>query len=181
MRKIREVLRLKFEVGLSARQIAVSVQVGRVTVGDYLNRFAASGLTWPCSLSDAELEQQLFPPAPTVASEKRPLPDWAWVHAELRRPGVTLALLWQEYRLSQPQGFQYSWFCEHYRAWQGKLDVVMRSGAPRRREAVRRLCRPDGAGYRSPQRRDPPGAGVRRGARRIQLHLRRSHLVAAVT
>ena len=126
MRKIREVLRLKFEVGLSARQIAVSVQVGRVTVGDYLNRFAASGLTWPCSLSDAELEQQLFPPAPTVASEKRPLPDWAWVHAELRRPGVTLALLWQEYRLSQPQGFQYSWFCEHYRAWQGKLDVVMR-------------------------------------------------------
>ena len=126
MRKIREVLRLKFEVGLSARQIAVSVQVGRVTVGDYLNRFAASGLIWPCSLSDAELEQQLFPPVPAVSSEQRPLPDWAWVHAELRRPGVTLALLWQEYRLSQPQGFQYSWFCEHYRAWQGKLDVVMR-------------------------------------------------------
>ena len=108
MRKIREVLRLKFEVGLSARQIAVSVQVGRVTVGDYLNRFAASGLTWPCSLSDAELEQQLFPPAPAVASEKRPLPDWAWVHAELRRPGVTLALLWQEYRLSQPQALSAS-------------------------------------------------------------------------
>lgn len=60
MRKIREVLRLKFEVGLSARQIAVSVQIGRVTVGDYLNRFAASGLAWPCSLSDSELEQQLF-------------------------------------------------------------------------------------------------------------------------
>ena len=125
MRKIREVLRLKFEVGLSARQIAVSVQVGRVTVGDYLNRFAASGLAWPCSLSDSELEQQLFPPAPAVPSEQRPLPDWSWVHAELRRPGVTLALLWQEYRLNQPQGFQYSWFCENYRAWQGKLDVVM--------------------------------------------------------
>ena len=126
MRKIREVLRLKFEVGLSARQIAVSVQIGRVTVGDYLCRFAASGLSWPCSLSDAELEQQLFPPPPAVPSEQRPLPNWASVHAELRRPGVTLALLWQEYRLNQPQGFQYSWFCEHYRAWQGKLDVVMR-------------------------------------------------------
>ncbi|WP_368730973.1 efflux RND transporter permease subunit, partial [Vibrio parahaemolyticus] len=74
-------------------RFAVSVQVGRVPVGAYLNRFAASGLSWPCSLSDAELEQQLFPPAPAVASEKRPLPDWAWVHAELRRPGVTLALL----------------------------------------------------------------------------------------
>lgn len=56
MRKIREVLRLKFEVGLSARQIAVSVQVGRVTAGDYLNRFAASGLSWPCLMADAELE-----------------------------------------------------------------------------------------------------------------------------
>ena len=62
MRKIREVLRLKFEVGLSARQIAVSLQVGRATVGDYLNRFAASGLTWPSALTDAELcSGQLIP------------------------------------------------------------------------------------------------------------------------
>ncbi|GEM_PF-2673113 len=61
----------------------VSVQIGRVTVGDYLNRLAACGLSWPCSLSDAELERQLFPPAPAVPSEQRPLPDWAWVHAEL--------------------------------------------------------------------------------------------------
>ncbi|WP_248807355.1 IS21 family transposase, partial [Pseudomonas sp. MWU13-2100] len=126
MRKIREVLRLKFEVGLSARQIAVSLQVGRATVGDYLNRFAANGLTWPTALSDVELEQSLFPPAPTVPSEQRPMPDWAWAHAELRRPGVTLALLWQEYRLSHPQGYQYSWFCEHYRLWAAKVDVVMR-------------------------------------------------------
>jgi transposase len=54
------------------------------------------------------------------------MPDWAWAHAELRRPGVTLALLWQEYRLSHPQGFQYSWYCEHYRLWAAKVDVVMR-------------------------------------------------------
>lgn len=54
------------------------------------------------------------------------MPDWAHVHAELRRPGVTLALLWQEYRLAYPQGFQYSWFCEHYRLWAAKIDVVMR-------------------------------------------------------
>ncbi|MRU49359.1 transposase, partial [Pseudomonas gessardii] len=110
MRKIREVLRLKFEVGLSARQVAVSLQVGRASVGEYLNRFAASGLTWPTQLSDAELERCLFPPAPTVPSDQRPMPDWAHVHAELRRPGVTLALLWQEYRLTHLQGFQYSWF-----------------------------------------------------------------------
>ena len=54
------------------------------------------------------------------------MPDWAWTHAELRRPGVTLALLWQEYRLSHPQGFQYSWYCEHYRLWAAQIDVVMR-------------------------------------------------------
>ena len=126
MRKIREVLRLKFDCGLSVRKISRSLGIGHSSAGDYLCRFAASGLAWPCSLSDSELEQQLFPPAQAVPSEQRPLPDWSWVHAELRRPGVTLALLWQEYRLSQPQGFQYSWFCEHYRAWQGKLDVVMR-------------------------------------------------------
>lgn len=60
MRKIKEVLRLKFEVGLSARQIAVSLQVGRATIGDYLNRFAASGLTWPFAASDAQLQQCLY-------------------------------------------------------------------------------------------------------------------------
>ncbi|MDU8242813.1 IS21-like element ISPsy40 family transposase, partial [Pseudomonas syringae pv. actinidiae] len=93
---------------------------------NYLHRFNACGLSWPTSLSDAELERLLFPPAPTVPSDQRPMPDWAWVHAESRRPGVTLALLWQEYRLAHPQGFQYSWFCEHYRLWAAKVDVVMR-------------------------------------------------------
>ncbi len=128
MRKIREVLRLKFEMGLSARQIAVSLQVGRATIGDYLARGNATGLSWPLpsTLSDGELERRLFPPPPAVPSEQRPLPDWPAIHAELRRPGVTLALLWQEYKTGQPHGFQYSWFCDHYRAWQGKLDVVMR-------------------------------------------------------
>jgi len=100
MRKIREVLRLKCEVGLSARQISTSLHVGRATVGDYLNRFAANGLSWPSAFTDGELQRRLFPPAPTVPSDQRPMPDWPWAHAELRRPGVTLALLWQEYRLS---------------------------------------------------------------------------------
>ncbi|HHW2689243.1 TPA: IS21 family transposase, partial [Pseudomonas aeruginosa] len=120
MRKIREVLRLKFDAGLSVRKIAASLQISSGSAGNYLHRFNACGLTWPTSLSDAELERLLFPPAPTVPSDQRPIPDWAWVHTELRRPGVTLALLWQEYRLSHPQGFQYSWFCEHYRLWAAK-------------------------------------------------------------
>ena len=77
MRKIREVLRLKFEMGLSARQIAVSLQVGRATIGDYLARCNAVGLSWPLpdTLSDGELERRLFPPPPAVPTEQRPLPD----------------------------------------------------------------------------------------------------------
>lgn len=126
MRKIREVLRLKFDAGLSVRKIAKSLSIGHSSAGDYLCRFAASGLQWPIDLSDAELNRRLFPPAVPAPSDQRPTPDWAHVHAELRRPGVTLALLWQEYRLTHPQGFQYSWFCEHYRLWAAKVDVVMR-------------------------------------------------------
>ena len=89
MRKIRDVLRLHLACGLSARRIAQSTAIGRTTVGEYLQRFKASDLSWPLpeTLSDAELEQRLFPPAPKVPTEQRPVPDWHQVHTELRRPG----------------------------------------------------------------------------------------------
>ena len=92
MRKIREVLRLKYEAGLSARAIARSVNAGRTTVQEYLQRFAASGLSWPTELDDAALESRLFPPPPP-AGTARPEPDWTVVQRELRRKGVTLLLL----------------------------------------------------------------------------------------
>lgn len=74
MRKIREVLRLKFDAGLSVRKIAASLRISSGSAGNYLHRFNACGLTWPTSLSDAELERCLFPPAPTVPSDQRPMP-----------------------------------------------------------------------------------------------------------
>ncbi|MEN8130400.1 MAG: IS21 family transposase [Pseudomonadota bacterium] len=128
MRKIHEILRLSLDCGLSGRQIAQSTGVGRTTVGEYLQRFQASGLTWPLpkTLNDCELEQRLFPPLPGVPTDQRPIPDWRQVQSELRRPGVTMYLLWQEYKLAYPHGFQYSWFCEHYRQWRGTLDLSMR-------------------------------------------------------
>ena len=126
VRKIREVLRLRFEAGLSGRQVAASLQMARSTVGEYARRFAAAGLGWPLpeGLSDSELERRLFPPPPPVPSATRPVPDWAVIHQELRRPRVTLMLLWEEYRAADPQGFAYSWFCEHYRAWAGLFDYI---------------------------------------------------------
>ena len=128
MRKIREVLRLKFELDLSVRQISKSTQVSRPSVTDYLHRFAMSGLPWPLpvELGDADIEARLFRTKPVLPAALRPAPDWAQVNQEMRRKGVTLFLLWQEYKAGQPEGFLYSWFCVRYREWAGKLDAVMR-------------------------------------------------------
>lgn len=128
MRKIREVLRLKFELDLSERQISKSTQTSRSAIGDYLRRFAVSGLSWPLppALSDADIAARLFRAKPALPDALRPAPDWAQVNQEMRSKGVTLFLLWQEYKVNHPEGFLYSWFCEHYREWLGRLDAVMR-------------------------------------------------------
>ena len=76
-------------------------------------------------MREQALEALLFPPAAPSRVE-RPLPAWSHVHAELRRKGVTLALLWQEYKTEQPDGVQYSQFCERYREWARCVDAVMR-------------------------------------------------------
>ena len=80
----------------------------------------------PEALDEPALEAQLFPVAPVQPGVERAIPDWARVHTERRRKGVTLALLWQEYKAEHPEGLQYSQFCERYRRWRGRLDVVMR-------------------------------------------------------
>ena len=128
MRKIKEVLRLFHEAQLSRRQIARSLSISRDTVGSTLRRAQAAGITWPLpeGLSEEEIEERLYPPPETLSPADRPEPDWAHIHRELRRKGVTLQLLWQEYKMARPDGFQYSWFCERYRAWKGQIDLVMR-------------------------------------------------------
>ncbi len=125
MRKIKEVLRLA-AAGHSRRQIATGVGLARSTVAEYLRRAERAGVSWPIELADNELERRLFPPPPALPAISRGLPEWAVVHRELKRKGVTLFLLWEEYKSAHPEGFQYSWFCEHYRAFAGKVDLVMR-------------------------------------------------------
>lgn len=127
MRKIREVLRLKYDHQQSDRRIALSCQLSRSTVKDYQDRFQRSGLDWPLppELSDKELEQQLFPSC-AKTTEPTVYPDWAEIHQQLRRKGVTRWLLWQEYKSQHPNGIQYSQFCVHYRRWLEQLDPVMR-------------------------------------------------------
>ena len=99
MRRIRDLLRLKYAQGLSDRAVARSLGLGKGTVGNYLARARQAGLSWPLptDLDDDSLELLLFP-SPTMASRlDRPVPDWAVMDVELRRPGVTRALLWEEY------------------------------------------------------------------------------------
>jgi len=128
MRKIREVLRLKYDNQLSNRQIAKSCLMARSTVGDYLRRFNDSGLSWPLDpqIDDQALEQLLFVQPRPDPGQKRPVPEWLEIQRQLRRKGVSLMLLWQEYKAQHPSGYQYSQFCQRYRNWRQKLDPVMR-------------------------------------------------------
>ena len=129
MRKPREILRLHFEAKLNERQIAKICAVGKGTVRRYLQRTTAAGLSWPlpADLDDATLEKKLFPPPPVAAPEERPLPDCGAIHKELKsRKNVTLQLLWEEYKEAYPLGYNYSWYCDQYRDWRRRLDVVLR-------------------------------------------------------
>ena len=129
MRRVREILRLKYEAGASDRASGLAVGVARSTARLCLDRVAAAGLVWPlpATLTDAALEALLFAGGGAVAGQRRKAePDWAAVHRELRRPGVTLMLLWDEYRATTPGGYQYSRWCELYRGWEGRLSPTMR-------------------------------------------------------
>ena len=129
MRKIRDMLRLT-AAGMSSRKIAASLVVGATTVVDCLQRARAAGVSWPLldDLSDEALEARLFPASTALAeiTARRPQPHWPTIHRELRRPGVTLQLVWEEHRAAHPEGYGYSRFCELYRAWEGRLSPTMR-------------------------------------------------------
>ena len=128
MRKVHLVLRLFFAAGLSIRAISRSIKASPSTVGDYIRRAEVAGLTWPLptGMDESALEARLFPSVPP-GNAPRALPDWADIYRELKHKGVTLSLLWQEYKAEHPDdGVQYSQFCEHYRRWRKRIDVVMR-------------------------------------------------------
>jgi TnpA family transposase/transposase/cell division inhibitor SulA len=110
----------------------VSVGLSQSAVSSYLTRARQAGLSWPLpeGLDDEALELLLFPRPPDVPPDRRPKPDLAWIHRELRRPNVTLALLWEEYRAGAADGMGYSWFCDLYREWSGRLKPTLRQVHP---------------------------------------------------
>lgn len=128
LRKIKEILRLRLGEGLSQRDVGRSVNCSPSKVHNVVMRFKAAGLSWPpdSDLDEGQLEAKLYQSSDSSGGA-RAMPDWSWVHTELRRKGVTLYLLWQEYKQVHPQdGYQYSQFCDRYRTFRRKLEVVMR-------------------------------------------------------
>lgn len=126
MRMIREVLRLYHSCGLSRKEISKSLGCSRGAVAEYIQRAQAAGMSWPLpdELDDSQIEQRLFPP---VAQRKdRPLPDFNYIQTELKKKGVTLQLLWAEYREEYPNGVSLSQFYTLYARFAKSLDIVMR-------------------------------------------------------
>jgi transposase len=130
MRKLKEVLRLRYELGLGQHQIARSCSIAQGTVSEYLRRAREAGVSWPLpeGWNDRQLEAALFAGTPRHAyPTRKPQPDFAQLHEELQRyPHLTLQLAWEEYRQAHPDGYAYSRFCELYQRWREQLDVVLR-------------------------------------------------------
>ncbi|MEK7376368.1 MAG: IS21 family transposase [Candidatus Margulisiibacteriota bacterium] len=127
MRKIKEVLRLKHGGNLTMRKIAQICGISRPAVSSYLLRFRASGLTWPLpdEITGDFLEKKLFP-CNTIKSSLKAALDYEYMLQEIRRPNVTLEVLWSEYIAANPNGYQYSHFCELYRRYAKTLNYSMR-------------------------------------------------------
>jgi transposase len=131
MRRIRDCLRLYLENNLNQTQIAQTLGIARSTVQDYLSRATINKITdfsQVQSISDTDLENLFFQSSTdiSVSTDKNSGLDYEYLHNDLQRPGVTLRLLWEEYRKTNPEGYQYSQFCWHFQQWRQKLKVYMR-------------------------------------------------------
>ena len=125
MRKVKEILRLRLSLGLGVRQIARSCSVSHSTVSEVLTRAERRDLlAFAGRLGRGALESRLYPAASGL--KPKPMPDMVHIHRELRRKGVTLQLLWEEYKQAHPDGYQRSQFCHLYRTWAKTVDVTMR-------------------------------------------------------
>lgn len=126
MRKIREIFRLSLSCGMGNREVARSCAISHTVVNKYLKRAKEASLGYREieAMDEGQLKRLLQDNVKLPVL--RPLPDWEWVHRELKRDGVTLQLLWEEYRESNPDGYQPTQFSKYYKLWRGKLELSLR-------------------------------------------------------
>ena len=169
IRMIKDILRLKYQGGLSHDRIARSLSISKGAVAKYLSLAGAAGLDWASTaeLDEAALERRLMGGGSALSRVVEP--DYPRVHIELRRKGVTLMLLWAEYRAAHEgqRTWAYTQFCGHYKAFAKTLKRSMRQQATRRREALHRLRRTD---PRAGRRITRAGLRCRHGG--VELHIR---------
>ena len=127
MRRIRETLRLHLQARLSYNEVGRALKISKSVVGKYVSLARVAGVDWAVAqtLTDDELEARLYRP-PLPRSSYQLTPDFAAVHQELKRPGVTLQLLWEEYAAANELAYRYTSFCVKYRAWAQCLKRSMR-------------------------------------------------------
>lgn len=128
MRQLRQLLRLSAD-GISVRDIATMLGIARSTVQDNIERATAAGLSWPlpAELTDDVLEHRLFSRQGVKQGlRRRAEPDWGALAVELKKPGVTLSILWEEYRAVHSDGYAYSRFCHLFRGFERRLTPTMR-------------------------------------------------------
>ena len=123
MLKAREILRLKFDVGLSLRDIGQASGCGKTTAGEILARAENAGITWPVGLSDKQLMSALYPPI--ESNTLPPEPDMEYMFSEMKKKSVTLMLLWEEYKQVHPGGIMYTQFCDRYRSFKQINKISM--------------------------------------------------------
>ncbi len=179
MRRIKEALRLHLQAGLSYDEIGRALKISKSSAGKYVSLARAAEVNWELAqtLTDVELEARLFRP-PVPRSSHQLAPDFALVHQELKRAGVTLQLLWEEYARDNASGLQVHELLHQVPRVRAEPEALDAPGPPRRREAVRRLLRRHRARHRRGHRRDHPGADLRGHARSVELHLRLRHRAA---
>ena len=115
MRQIRETLRLHLQAGLSYSEVGRALKISKSAVGKYITLARVAGVDWELaqSFTDEELEARVYRPALPRGSHQL-APDFGAVHQELKRPGVTLMLLWEEYATGNPLAYKYTSFCVKY-------------------------------------------------------------------
>ena len=128
MRKIRQTLQYRHTTDLSLEAIARALNLSKGVVAKYIKLAEAASLRWPLppEMDDQALEKRLYQ-QPVSRQPTFAVPDYTQVHQELKKKGVTLLLLWEEYRAAVgDKSYQYTAFCTHYRAWAGQLKRSMR-------------------------------------------------------
>jgi len=129
MRKLRDILRLRLQAGLSLRQIKDSQRVSLGAVQKITSQAKAQRLDWPAieQLDDQQLAQLFYPESDTRSSSDFQCPDWVGAHKELKHKGMTKHLLWEEYTQAYPnRSYSYPQYCFLYQDWVKKQRRSMR-------------------------------------------------------